>query len=166
MKYRKKLGYGCREFGTKEIRKAYRQCRKNKKRFGVSFDDSETWNLDHTFMRYCWDNNICRTEFMKWYISGHYWTDDITTETYESGLKETLDSIERLYFSASYYDMVKLTKLCNFLLPRLIRFKQVTMGYPPDMTPEEWDRYIDSTVEEIKQHIFFKFFERFGNFWW
>lgn len=117
-------------------------------------------------MRYCWDNNICRTPFMKWYISDQYWTDNITTETYESGLKETLDGIERLYFSASYYDMVKVTKLCNFLLPRLIRFKQVTIGYPPDMTPEKWDGYIESTIEEVKQGILYKFCERFNNFWW
>ena len=40
------LNYGCVERNSREYRKALRQCRKNKKRFGVAFDDSETWNMD------------------------------------------------------------------------------------------------------------------------
>lgn len=164
MKYRKKLGYGCREFGTKEIRKAYRQCRKNKKRFGVSFDDSETWNLDEVFMKFCWDNNIGRTDFMKWYISKKRWYTDY--EKYDEELKNTLDGIERLGFSAMWEDSRKHIKLCNFLVPRLVRFKQITIGYPCDMTADEWDKYIESTIEEVKHGILYKFCERFNNFWW
>lgn len=164
MKYRKKLGYGYREKGTKEIRKAYRQCRKNKKRFGVAFDDSETWNLDEVFMKFCWDNKIGRTDFMKWYISNKRWYTDY--EKYDEELKNTLDGIERLGFSAMWEDSRKHLKLCNFLVPRLVRFKQITMGYPCDMTEDEWDRYIESTIEEVKQGILYKFCKRFNNFWW
>lgn len=165
MKYRKKLGYGCREFGTKEIRKAYRQCRKNKKRFGVAFDDSETWNLDQIFMKYCWDNNIGRTEFMKWYISNKRWYTDY--EKYDEELKNTLDGIMKLGSHTIWgKSRKKYMELCNFLAPRLVRFKEITMGYPCDMTPEEWDRYIESTIEEVKQGCLYKFCERFNNFWW
>lgn len=146
MKYRKKLGYGFREFGTKEIRKAYRQCRKNFKRFGVAFDDSETWNLDEVFMKFCWDNNIGRTEFMKWYISNKRWYTDY--EKYDEELKNTLDGIN-LGFTGLYVDFRKHMKLCNFLVPRLVRFKEITIGYPCDMTPYEWDKYIESTIEEL-----------------
>lgn len=163
MKYRKRLGYGCREMGTKEIRKAYRQCRKNFKRFGVAFDDSETWNLDEVFMKYCWDNNIGRTDFMKWYISNKRWYTDY--EKYDEELKNTLDGIN-LGFTGLYVDFCKHMKLCNFLVPRLIRFKEITIGYPCDMTPEEWDKYIESTIEEVKQGCLDKFCERFNNFWW
>ena len=163
MKYRKKLGYGYREFGTKEIRKAYRQCRKNFKRFGVAFDDSETWNLDETFMKFCWDNNIGRTDFMKWYISDKRWYTDY--EKYDEELKNTLDGIN-LGFTGLYVDFRKHMKLCNFLVPRLVRFKEITIGYPCDMTSEEWDKYIESTIEEVKQGCLDKFCERFNNFWW
>lgn len=163
MKYRKKLGYGFREFGTKEIRKAYRQCRKNFKRFGVAFDDSETWNLDEVFMKYCWDNNIGRTEFMKWYISNKRWYTDY--EKYDEELKNTLDGIN-LGFTGLYVDFRKHMKLCNFLVPRLVRFKEITMGYPCDMTSDAWDKYIESTIEEVKQGCLYKFCERFNNFWW
>ena len=165
MKYRKKLNYGCRELGTREKRKAYRQCRKNKKRFGVAFDDSETWNLDEVFMKFCWNNNIGRTDFMKWYISNKRWYTDY--EKYDEELKNTLDGITNLGFSAMWEDSRKHIKLCNFLVPRLVRFKQITMGYPCDMmTPEEWDRYIESTIEEVKHGCLYKFCERFNNFWW
>ena len=164
MKYRKKLGYGFREFGTKGIRKAYRQCRKNFKRFGVAFDDSETWNLDEVFMKFCWDNNIARTDFMKWYISNKRWYTDY--EKYDEELENTLDGIERLGFSAMWEDSRKHLKLCNFLVPRLVRFKEITMGYPCDMTEDEWDSYIESTIEEVKQGCLYKFCKRFNNFWW
>lgn len=40
------LNYGCVERNSRAYRKALRQCRKNKKRFGVAFDDSETWNIE------------------------------------------------------------------------------------------------------------------------
>ena len=163
MKYRKKLGYGYREFGTKEIRKAYRQCRKNFKRFGVAFDDSETWNLDEVFMKFCWDNNIGRTEFMKWYISNKRWYTDY--EKYDEELKNTLDGIN-LGFTGLYVDFRKHMKLCNFLVPRLVRFKEITIGYPCDMSPYEWDKYIESTIEEVKQGCLYKFCNRFNNFWW
>lgn len=163
MKYRKKLGYGYREKGTKEIRKAYRQCRKNFKRFGVAFDDSETWNLDEVFMKFCWDNNIGRTDFMKWYISNKRWYTDY--EKYDEELKNTLDGIN-LGFTGLYVDFRKHMKLCNFLVPRLVRFKEITMGYPCDMTADEWDKYIESTIEEVKQGCLYKFCERFNNFWW
>jgi hypothetical protein len=101
---------------------------------------------------------------MKWYISGKRWYTDY--EKYDEELKNTLDGIERLGFSANWEDSRKHLKLCNFLVPRLVRFKEITIGYPCDMTPDAWDKYIESTIEEVKQGCLFKFCERFNNFWW
>lgn len=104
-----------------------------------------------------------RTDFMKWYISNKRWYTDY--EKYDEELKNTLDGIN-LGFTGLYVDFRKHIKLCNFLVPRLVRFKEITMGYPCDMTEDEWDRYIESTIEEVKQGCLDKFCERFNNFWW
>lgn len=97
-------------------------------------------------MKFCWDNNIGRTDFMKWYISNKRWYTDY--EKYDEELKNTLDGIN-LGFTGLYVDFRKHMKLCNFLVPRLVRFKEITIGYPCDMTPYEWDKYIESTIEEL-----------------
>ena len=36
--------------------------------------------------------------------------------------------------------------IIDFILPRLIRFKEVNNGYPAGMTQEEWDNIIDKMI--------------------
>ena len=61
------FNWGCIRKHEKGYRKALRQCKKNKKRFGVGFDNSETWNLDWTFLMYLYNTRWIREhdEFLK-----------------------------------------------------------------------------------------------------
>lgn len=36
--------------------------------------------------------------------------------------------------------------ICKFILPRLIRFKKVNIGFPGDLTPEKWDAIIGQMI--------------------
>ena len=36
--------------------------------------------------------------------------------------------------------------ICRFILPRLIRFKQINNGYPPLLTPKKWDKMLDQMI--------------------
>jgi hypothetical protein len=36
--------------------------------------------------------------------------------------------------------------IAQFILPRLIRFKEVTNGYPPDFTMEKWQEMLDKMI--------------------
>ena len=36
--------------------------------------------------------------------------------------------------------------ICEFILPRLIRFKEVNKGFPCELTPEKWDGMIDEMI--------------------
>lgn len=36
--------------------------------------------------------------------------------------------------------------ICEFILPRLIRFKEVNKGFPCELTPEKWGEIIDEMI--------------------
>jgi hypothetical protein len=36
--------------------------------------------------------------------------------------------------------------MAMWMLPRLKRFKELNIGYPPNLTPEEWDEKIDDMI--------------------
>jgi hypothetical protein len=36
--------------------------------------------------------------------------------------------------------------ICQFIEPRLRRFKELTNGYPPSLTPESWDEALDKMI--------------------
>jgi K+/H+ antiporter YhaU regulatory subunit KhtT len=61
----KRIGYGYIKRGRKEARNAYRECRKNKKLYGASFDNSELWNLDVTFCNFIHTSEINKSEYIK-----------------------------------------------------------------------------------------------------
>ncbi len=167
------LNYGFIEKHGRHYRRALRECRKNLKRFGVVFDNSETWSLDVAFMKWLYnqqwltrDNqNVIRAygqELMDEYINCNF---DIKLTDYQA-LSETQEElIKRVFSEVEILDIRLKVRIRNFLVPRLIIFKENLHGYPADMTEEEWDTYIDETIKEIEQYKYDKFKERFGNFW-
>ena len=38
------------------------------------------------------------------------------------------------------------SNISKFILPRLIRFKEVNNGYPPDLTVEKWNEILDQMI--------------------
>lgn len=166
------FGWGCVYKNEKEYRKALRQCKKNKKRFGVGFDNSETWNLDRTFFMYLYNTRWVREmdDFLKAYMFSReddYICDKYNIPKYEyQNIAEIQDKyISDIFTSVNQLDDKKKKQLSDFLIPRLIVFKENLHGYPANMTEEEWDQYIDDTIEELKQLKFDKFEKRLGCFW-
>lgn len=43
-------------------------------------------------------------------------------------------------------------RLAEHILPRLKRFKEVNIGYPPDLTWEEWQAILDQMIMAIEWH--------------
>lgn len=147
----KPVGYGC-YYGT-EKRKAYRQYRKNFKRYWVAFDDSETWSLDCSFLKFCLDQGVfkkskqCCRAYVHWGFVPVFEADEL----------DILDDIN------SYKNK---GLLVSWLVPRLERFCTLTNGYPGDMTYDSWRNYIRATIEEVRTGKFDMFIKKISNFWW
>lgn len=166
------FNWGCVRKHEKGYRKALRQCKKNKKRFGVGFDNSETWNLDWTFLMYLYNTRWIREhdEFLKEYMFSRedkYICNKYNIPEHEyQNISEVLDKlIEKVFVSINQLDDEKKKQLSDFLIPRLIVFKENLHGYPAIMTEDEWNQYIDDTIEELKQLKFDKFEKKLGCFW-
>ena len=58
-------------------------------------------------------------------------------------------------------------QFCEFILPRLKRFKEFSLPYLVDLGIDGWDRYIQEVIDEIEnEKTFEKFVDRIRNFWW
>lgn len=42
--------------------------------------------------------------------------------------------------------------IANFVLPRLIRFKELKQGHPPNITNDEWDEILDKIILSFEYH--------------
>lgn len=171
------LNYGVIERGSKYRRKALRQCKRNKERYGVGFDDSETWNLDTTFARYMLSKNYNVDKSILYALSTFGLSDmvnnlyalcplnnrDTFNTHYDNILNKLLTDINNL----SDIDKIDIS---NFIYPRLLRFADVTNGYPcgwNNITKhDEWIDYIKATAEDIKNLDFKKFILNIEKFWW
>ena len=57
--------------------------------------------------------------------------------------------------------------MCNFLVPRLKAYKDITMAYPLDLTWEQWEDYIQNTIDEMEQKKTINLFlDRIRDFVW
>ena len=173
------LNYGCVERNSRGYRKALRQCRKNKKRFGVAFDDSETWNIELVVLRWCCDNHVhthpivkkCRFSgrLIEDWIEEYYETD---LSEYERGSEEYMKlyyTIYRNIIEDIFYEIQTKFRdqFCEFILPRLKRFKEFSLTYLVDLGIDGWDKYIQEVIDEIEnEKTFEKFVVRIDNFWW
>ena len=72
--------------------------------------------------------------------------------------------ISDVFARVNQLDDEKKKQLCDFLIPRLIVFKENLHGYPANMSEVSWNEYIDETIEELKQLKFDKFEARLGCF--
>ena len=173
------LNYGCVERNSREYRKALRQCRKNKKRFGVAFDDSETWNMDLVVLRWCYDNNVHPDPIIKKCRFSDILIEDWIQEFFEIDLSEykrgseeymkLYDTIYRNIIEDIFYEIRTKFRyqFCEFILPRLKRFKEISLAYPFDLGEEGWDKYVQEAIDEIeKKKTFDKFVDRIVDFWW
>ena len=57
--------YSLIEKGSKEYREALRAIRRNYKKYGAKFDNSELWNLDITIYKYVQLYGLCEHPFLK-----------------------------------------------------------------------------------------------------
>ena len=175
----KMLNYGCREKNTREYRKALRQCRKNKKRYGVAFDDSETWNMNMVVLQWCYDNHVHTHPIIKRCRFSDVLIEDYLKEYYEEDLSEFKDDfqeynrvfnivLENTLEEIFYEIRTKFRyQFCDFILPRLKRFKEIRLTYPQDFTFEGWTQYIQEAIDEIEtEKTFEKFLTRISDFWW
>lgn len=173
------LNYGCVERNSREYRKALRQCRKNKKRFGVAFDDSETWNLDLVVLQWCYDNHVHTHPIIKRCRFSDRLIEDYVVEYYAdvlSGHRADYQEYYRLYneiLDNVYKDAfaqirVRLNdQFCEFILPRLKRFKEISLTYPSDLGEAAWNQYVQEVIDEIEnEKTFEKFLTRISDFWW
>lgn len=130
------LNYGLIEKKSKGYRKALRQCKKNKRLYGASFDNSETWYLDVVFYKYCKDRLSLIVQ-------------DVNNDILQHINKNQLEDV------------------CNFLVPRLKAYKDITMAYPLDLTWEQWEEYIQNTIDEMEQKKTINLFlDRIRDFVW
>ena len=130
------LNYGLIEKKSKGYRKALRQCKKNKRLYGASFDNSETWYLDIVFYKYCKDRFSLIVQ-------------DVNNDILQHINKNQLEDV------------------CNFLVPRLKAYKDITMAYPLDLTWEQWEDYIQNTIDEMEQKKTINLFlDRIRDFVW
>ena len=175
----KMLNYGCREKNTREYRKALRECRKNKKRYGVAFDDSETWNLDMVVLQWCYDNHvhthpiIKRCRFSDWLIGDYiedYYADVLSEDIADFQMYNRLynEILENVYKDAFVQIRERLNdQFCDFILPRLKRFKEISLTYVYDFGEETWKQYVQDAIDEIEtEKTFEKFLTRISDFWW
>ena len=150
--------YSLIEKGSKEYREALRSIRRNYKKYGAKFDYSELWNLDSTIYKYVYNHKLCEHPFLKSCSAceslsyGEYWkSQGITENEYYQNFKAYVDEENKLCDEINL-EISKLTdkKFLEFLLPRLKAFKDKTLGYPVNMTFEEYEEYLQSVINEIE----------------
>lgn len=144
--------------GAKESREALRSIRRNYKKYGAKFDNSELWNLDSTIYKYVKIYKLCKHPFLKECISGdvrcysNYWKQQgITKEEYDKNYKAYWEKEVKLRDEINL-QISKLTdkQFLEFLLPRLKAFKDKTIGYPVYMTFEQYEEYLKNVINEIE----------------
>jgi hypothetical protein len=58
-------------------------------------------------------------------------------------------------------------QFCEFILPRLKRFKEISLIYPFDLGEEAWNQYVQEAIDEIEtKKTFEKFLTRISDFGW
>ena len=160
--------------GSKEYREALRAIRRNYKKYGAKFDNSELWNLDRTIYKYVHNHKLCEHPFLKECVSDNigfynkYWkhqgvTEDDYRKNYRTYWNEENKLREEVNFQIS-----KLTdkKFLEFLLPRLKAFKNKSNGYPIGISYDDYQKYLQSVIDEIEtKSTCTLIYEKFNALW-
>ena len=143
-------------------RKALRQCRNNRKRYGGAFDETEVKDLFSSMCTFMQKNAFPIDKVLLHFARGIF-----NEEVYNRypKLKELFrgeETIEVIYEIDSIFnkqiieldDLYK-KKLIAFLLPRLECFADTCMTYPEDWVeekPEDLDIIVLQMIEELKSN--------------
>ena len=175
---RKRFNYGCIDRHHRGYRKALRQCKRNLQRYGVGFDDSETWNLDCAILHFLLDKHfpLPHMDFIHCYLyeSSLLYLDkyypDVDYLDCETG-NSIIDSIHAdILEQMRQYSYEQKQQLFDFVIPRLDRMKNITIAYPgidEGATFEGWIETLERMIEELKvqkMDLFLKYF--FKHLWW
>ena len=68
----------------------------------------------------------------------------IESDDFNSALEYKLQRLERGFDDTETWNLY--VTIAGFVVPRLKRFKEVTIGYPASMTEKEWDECLDKMI--------------------
>lgn len=113
------------------------------------WDDSDTWDLDHTFLDYLyhrddiywfWKNDLWKNETWPYLALARSvdWI-DISKEDWEK-IKQAI---------WNYFFWFLDTKSVNFLFPRIKRFKKISIMRPADLSDEKWQEILQQMIEDL-----------------
>ena len=160
--------------GSKEYREALRSIRRNYKKYGAKFDYSELWCLDSTIYKYVHNHKLYEHPFLEqcclgeqcWY--NKYWEcQGITEDEYYKHCLTYLAEGNKMREEINL-QISKLTdkKFIEFLLPRLKAFKNKSNGYPIGISYEDYQKYLQSVIDEIEtKGTCTLIYEKFNTLW-
>ena len=143
-------------------RKALRQCRKNRKRYGAAFDETEVKELFSSMCTFMQKNAFPIDKVSLCFAKGII-NEDVRNR-YPKLIdllrgEETIEVIDEIdsEFDKQILELGDLykQKLIDFLLPRLECFADTCMTYPEDWVeekPEDLDIIVPQMIEELKSN--------------
>ena len=156
------LNYGWVMKHDWNYRRALRQCRINRKRYGAAFDETEVKDLFSSMCTFMQKNVFPIDKVLLYFAKGIF--NKEVCKRYPK-LKELFmgeETIEVIYEIDSVFnkqiielDEVYKQKLIDFLLPRLECFANTCMIYPEDWVeekPEDLDIIVPQMIEELKSN--------------
>lgn len=163
---KKYLNYGLVKKNSKEYRNALRAIRKNYKKYGAKFDNTEVYALDLTLFKFIYKRGYSKHPYLKWYIIGDthkYW--DVSIRDYSLSMLNQEEEIRKTILLEVLINHKQ--EIINFLLPRMKAYYDSNIGYPVKFdTFVNWQKYIKETIEELEKGEIEKFINEMQNFWW
>ena len=156
------LNYGWVMKHDWNYRNALRQCRKNKKHYGVAFDETEVKDLFTSMCTFMQKNAFPIDKVLLYFAKGIINAD--VRERFPKIVdllrnEESLDVIDEIdaLFNKKIIELDEFykQKLIDFLLPRLECFADTCMTYPEDWVeekPEDLDIIVPQIIEELKSN--------------
>lgn len=160
--------------GTKEYREALRSIRRNYKRYGAKFDNTELYNLDSTIYKYVHIHKLIDHSYLEQCGLGDqgrynkYWEKQgVTLDQFNKDYTTYWEKEDEFYKEVNLA-ISKLTdkKFFEFLLPRLKAFKNKSNGYPIGISYEDYQKYLQSIIDEIEtKGTCTLIYEKFNTLW-
>lgn len=154
------LNYGWVMKHDWNYRRALRQCRINRKRYGAAFDATEVKDLFSSMCTFMQKNAFPIDKFLLCFANGVVNEDVLNRYPKLKELFMGEATIEVIYEMDSVFNkqIIELDdwykqKLIEFLLPRLQCFADTCMTYPEDWVeekPEDLDIIVPQMIEELK----------------
>jgi hypothetical protein len=161
--------------GTKEYREALRSVRRNYKRYGAKFDNTELYNLDSTIYKYVRNHKLIDHPYLEQCGLGDqgrynkYWEKQgITLDQFNKDYTTYWEKEDEFYKEVNFA-ISKLTdkKFFEFLLPRLKAFKnkskRISNRY---IVMKTIKKYLQSVIDEIEtKGTCTLIYEKFNTLW-